>query len=308
MYNEALKEQFIKEDTTNKNFDKFMARYFKTVEKYEDEYHKDLCNFNIQEIENYFVGLSTSSLIRCQNIKAQFIKYSQYCLERNMVADNQIHWQEVDSIFLKRVINIGKRMNQFVTRKELLEDINILNNSSEAFIILGIFEGMGGNKYSDFYHLETEQFFESKGKKYIKLENNELEISDVLYELAFESATSYVRIPHSYECSKVVKLMNEPYVIKRAINSTTDSLVTNLHNISLLLNRVKNDYDFHYCTLSALTNSGRLDYIHKLVLNDKKDVKTVVKNHISEIVERYGRIQNKSDIINDYNALYNAEG
>lgn len=308
MYNEELKKQFIKDDVTNKNFDKFMTRYFKTIEKYEEEYDKDLSNFNIQEIENYFMGLSTSSYERCQNIKSQFIKYSQYCQERNMIEDNQIHWQEVDSDFLKRTINIGKLQSQYVTRTQLLKDLNRLNNVSDIFIILAIFEGICGNRYKDFYHLSLDQFEIKDGKAFVKLQDKTLEISNKLYDLAIESANCYERIPNNISARRYSRLNAEdPWVIKRAANSVVDTEAANFHNVSLRLTHLKRHFGLPYCTQTALANSGRLDYLYRLTKSEKKDVTVVFKEHFEDITKIYGRIQVKGDLIEKYNELYGRE-
>lgn len=308
MYNEALKNQFIKDDCTNKNFDKFMARYFETAAKYEEEYNKDLCNFNIQEIENYFLGLSTSSIDRCQNIKAQFIKYCQYCQERNLIDDNQIHWQEVDSEFLRRTLNIGKLNEQLITRKKLLSDLNQLNNASDMFIILGIFEGLCGNLYKDFYHLDIKQFKKKSNKIILKLEDKELEVSDKLYELACESADTYERIPNFIDAKKNNKLNPEdPWVLKRSINSRFDNINNHMHNLCKRIASIKKDFEFPYCTQAGLMNSGRLYYMYKLSENNKIEPEQVLKKNFDKITERYGRIQVKGTIIKQYKQLYMEE-
>lgn len=305
MFNEALKRQFINDDATNRNFDKFMARYFETIAKYEEEYDKDLCNFNIQEIENYFVGLSTSSLERCQNIKAQFIKYCQYCQKRNLIDDNQIHWQEVDSAFLKRTLNIGKLNGQLVTRKQLLKDLDQLNNASDMFIILGIFEGLCGNMYKDFYHLDIKQFKKKSGKIILKLEDKELEVSEKLYELALESVDTYIRIPNDINAKKVAKLNPEDeWVIKRSINAQYDDEISNMHNICKRIAALKRDFEFPYYTQAGLINSGRLYYMYKLSDNNKIEPEHILKQYYDDITKCFGRIQVKGNVIEQYKQIY----
>lgn len=308
MYNEELKKQFIKDDVTNKNFDKFMTRYFKTIEKYEEEYHKDLSNFNIQEIENYFVGLSTASYERCQNIKSQFIKYSQYCQQRNMIEDNQIHWQEVDGDFLKRTINVGKLEGQYVTRERLLKDLNQFDNASDIFVVLGIFEGLCGNNYKDFYHLSIDQFKIKNDKVFVELKDKTLEVSYKLYEIGLESSKCYERIPNVINSKKITKLNAEdPWIIKRAANSVTDTEAAHFHNFSLRLARLRRSYGLPYCNQMALINSGRLDFLHRIIGNEKKDVAKVLKENFDEITRIYGRIQVKGNLIEKYKELYESE-
>ena len=305
MYNEAFKRQFIKDDTTNKNFDKFMPRYFETIEKYEKEYGKDLCNFNVQEIENYFLGLSTASFERCQNIKAQFIKYSQYCLERNMVDDNQIHWQEIDGEYIKRILNQGKINGQLVTKEQLLMDLMRLDNASDMFIVLSIFEGICGNKYKDLHHLDIKQFYEKNGKYFVKLKDKNIEISQKLYDLAFESASCYLNYPITLGAKREVRLNKEdPWVLKRAANSTVDDENTNIHRISNRLAAIRNIYSLPYCTQSALMTSGRLHCLYVWSDYGKRDIEDVLNEHFEEITMLYGRIQVKSALIDKYKQLY----
>lgn len=309
MYNEEFKMQYLKDDSSNKNLTTFMPKIFDTIGKFEEEYNKDLCNFNIEEIENFFTGLSTSSINRCLNIRSQFIKYCVYCEERNMIDDHQIHWEEADRQFIINCINYGKRLEELVTRDDLLKLLNRLENGRDKFIPLAIFEGICGNRYRDFVDLTLNSFVENKGNYIIKLKDKEKEVSKQLYYYAEEAATTYVLYSEKFPNGRRVFAEDDNRVIKINKNSNLDfrfEELAYLHRISNILSSIKSKTGKGFITQSALVNSGRLYYI-----NTHKSINTSIFDYISQnrklLSDLFGRIQSIEGIVEQYKILYEGD-
>lgn len=303
MYNEAFKNQYIEDNTDYREGKKLLPMMFNTIEMYEERYEKDLCNFTLPEIQNYFNGLATSSIARCLNIRSQFIKYSQYCQERGLIKDNQIHWQEVDRQFLNKCINVGKLDLEHVTREELLKMLGKLPNPSDKFVILGIFEGICDHGYHDFHHMSMIQFNKTKDGIWLNLTRGALSVSQQLYDFALESSETFVRYTENSSDGRKVYNPNDSYVVKVKANAKEDTFYSWMRMISNMLTKVKKDMDAPYVTQSALTNSGRLDYI-KQNLKEGEDVREYIVKNREQLEYRHGVIQNVSDLVEQYNNYY----
>lgn len=306
MFNEEFKMQYIKDDSSNKNFANFMPSLFETIAKYEEEYQKDLCCFNIEEIGCYFTGLSTSSVARCLNIRSQFIKYSVYCEERNMIDDHQIHWEEADKQFIINCINYGKQMEELVSRDEVLKTINGFPNPRDKFLPLAIFEGICGNRYRDFLNLTMRNFSEKNGKYTVRLENKTVEISKQLYYYAEEAAETFSLYSDGFPNGRKLFDENDKRIIKMSKRSFVDydnQEMAYLHKISNMLSSIKNRTEKSFMSQSALVNSGRLYYIniHK---PSNEDTFNYVSQNRELLSDLFGRIQTVEGIVNQYNIVY----
>lgn len=303
LYNAELKNQYIADDTTNRSTQILLPLMFATITDDEKRLGKDLSNFTIADISEYFHGLATASIARCLNIKAQFVKYSQYCQQKGLITDNQIHWQEVDRDFLMQCINYGKYQRQLVTREELVQVTDSLLNPSDRFVVLGLFEGICGNFYSDFRNLHMYQFEPNpKGGYLLFVGGRTLEVSELLYEYAKESADTYVVYTKEGK-EKKVYAESDPYIIKQRSNSTSDSYNAFMRVISNKLSKLKKECEEPYFTQASLTNSGRIAYIHEH-LNVGEDVEEYIKAHKAELIERFGYYQRLSELVEQYNELY----
>lgn len=306
MYNEEFKMQYLKDDSSNKSLLNFMPTLFENIGKFEEEYKKDLCNFNIEEIENFFTALSTSSINRCLNIRSQFIKYCVYCEARNMIDDHQIHWEEADRQFISNCINYGKRIEELVTRDDLLQALNHLANGRDKFIPLAIFEGICGNRYKDFKTLTLKDFIARKNKYIVNINGNKKEVSKQLYYYAEEAANSYVIYSERFPNGRKVFEEYDNRVVKMNKNSRLDyhyEELAYLHKISNILSSIKNKTGKGFITQSALVNSGRLYYIY---INQPKDtdVYTYISQNRDKLTNLFGRIQSIEGIVEQFNILY----
>lgn len=309
MYNEEFKMQYLKDDSSNKNLNNFMPTIFEKIGKFEEEYNKDLCNFNIEEIENFFTSLSTSSINRCLNIRSQFIKYCIYCEERNMIDDHQIHWEEADRQFIINCINYGKRIEELVTRDDLLKTLNHLENGRDKFIPLAIFEGICGNRYRDFVSLTLDNFTVKKDKYIINVNGHKKEVSKQLYYYAEEAAESYVLYSERFPNGRKVFNDSDNRVVKISKCSKLDyqfEELAYLHKISNIISSIKNKTGKGFITQSALVNSGRLYYIY---VNKPKDtdINSYISKNRKKLSDLFGRIQSIKAIAEQYNILYGGE-
>ena len=302
-YNKEFKEQYIKDDIFNRSTETLLPYLFTSIADDEKRLNKDLCNFSIVQIEDYFLGLATSSISRCLNIRAQFVKYSQYCMQRGMIRDHQIHWLEVDRDFIKRCINYRKYRRSFVTRENLIDILeNHVLNPCDRFVSLAIFEGVCGNSYMDLNGLTMDNFEYKNGKYWITVCDRTLQISELLYEYAKESADTFVLYCKDGK-EKHVYDHRDSCVVKRKTNCITDDEHSFMRNISNKLSKLKHDNHNPVFAQTPLLNSGSVHFIHDSIQNGE-NVEDFIRSHKEEIVNRFGYYQTLEELVEQYELLY----
>ena len=90
MFNEELKKRFINERNEEVSIgDSYLQIQFDKVEKMEVELNKDLCNFTVYDIREYYKMLNIASIESLTNMNSQFSIYTNWCMQQNLVNDNK---------------------------------------------------------------------------------------------------------------------------------------------------------------------------------------------------------------------------
>ena len=154
MYNSKIKNRYIEyKEATIVISDNHLSRLFAKTYPFELEKNKDVCNFSAKEIENMYKTWNVSSLESLFVYNSNLSLYTQWCQEEGLVEDGMNHYAEFDKMSIKNLINKSLFNMRIVTREDVLNWCKSLDNPVDAFVILGMFEGIYGAKYSDFYTL-----------------------------------------------------------------------------------------------------------------------------------------------------------
>lgn len=193
MINNEYKQSYIKNRNEQKVFSEhFLKKTFEKAGEYEDEYGKDLCNFTKEQILDMYKSFNINSLEGLLNVNSQFSIYTRQCIADNMVIDGQNHYDEIGSDQIINCINKNLLNQKLITREQLLQWISTLNNSSDAFIIMSLFEGLGGKNYREITRLQIKDFDKEKSMVYTcgvdeRNESRVLPVSQNLIGLAEET-------------------------------------------------------------------------------------------------------------------------
>lgn len=215
MFNNEIKSRYIEE----KNFytilpKNYLEHQFAKLEKYELEKGKDVCCFTVREIREYYKILNLSSLEMIACLNSQLSQYTQWCLQNNLVIDNQNHFLEIDLITMKSCLNPIKLNNKIVSREILINWCNQLPNPKDRFALLGLFEGLKGKDFTEITKLKPENIDGnvltlSSGRK-IKVSNELISyIRDTIEESIY-----YPCVNKSGSIDKFYNLVDFGYVIK----------------------------------------------------------------------------------------------
>ncbi len=308
MYNEKRKETFIKEFTMEKSTGKrnqtpkqVLINRFTETAQFEMDLNKDVCEWTVPEILDFYKSRVTRSLESLMMIHSHLNMYTQWCLTNAMIPDSQNHFTEIDrEILNQQCVNSAYLDKGIVDRAgaiKLTKNPKILNEY-ERFLILALFEGIGGKGYSDFEALTMDNF---KGDM-VELPGRTIKVSYELINLAKASAEVY-----EYRLyGGVDRIMNYETSDKKIIKSKPNkkegaSATAFLHTMSVNIKRLKEECDTPAISSSMLFESGRLQMIRDFMVKDNIDAETAIKSYHEEISNQYGPIYAKARYLDKWN-------
>lgn len=148
----SLKEDYIKTKLDVYN-EATIVGYFKRMLPFEEQLGKDLCNFTLMEILNVYSQSAYKSIYTLQMVNSVFKEYTNYCMNNNIVIDNQNHYSEIRINHLRSCINEIQQEQLYISREELLLLLDKLKNDSDKFLVLAVYEGLGGKDYKEIEQL-----------------------------------------------------------------------------------------------------------------------------------------------------------
>lgn len=283
--NEERKQLYI-EETGNRTAD----LYFHKAWLYEDSLNKDLAEFSVREIIDFYKLTCSPSVDFLNNINCQFRQYTAWCQAQNLLADNQNHYNEIDFKILMSCVNIGLLKDKILTRDKLLSLLLILNeNPVDQFIPLAIFEGICGDRCSELLSLRKADA--ERGYCFIK-GDVQVTMSPELITYALRAANEYTY----YNSGSIGKRKEFPldkgddHIIKKVITNGNQDDEVHYSTIQKKLRRMQDILGVSGFTVKALKESGRIHLITETMDKNHCSIEQAIQ--INPNIERiYGEIQ-----------------
>lgn len=263
MYNIELKQRFIDDREESVILPNgYLNRWFIKTAEFEKLNQKDVSNFTYYEILDMYKTFNLNSVEVLQVLNSQLSKYTQWCLQQNLVLDSQNHFLEFKRETFLDCINILMQKLSIVTREQVLDWARQLRNPSDSFIFLALFEGIKGQNYSELAFLKISDF---DGNKVRLNSGREITVSNELYNFALEAnyTLTYYSVTENEE--HVYTLNADDLIIKNYHNTTnTYDVVATGQRIR---SRIRRNAKFlgidAFFKSNTLTESGKIDYIKR---------------------------------------------
>lgn len=301
--NEKLKEKYI--EARLKKFDSVdtVKQAFKKFEKYEEKFNKDLCMFDVLEINYAYRDIQSRSFESLSNIHSQILGYATWCIKygkRNF--KDELKGYKTNYYAALHTDDIHRMMdnveaNRIITRKELLDKCKLLPNASDAFILLCLFEGIKGRDYSEIREIIWDDF---KGNVLtihpgriselygdIIPDERQLTVSNELLNYANKARTE-TEYKTLVNININTPLSVEPYIVKRTQRAYNTGIQPKLTRRIVEILNYKRERSDPELSASDIRNSGKVYYINKLIKDTKKDAYSVVfGNEYQEVCVRF---------------------
>lgn len=288
MYNEEIKKRYIAEkERTTSMPDKYLTRQFDRTEEYELRLGKDLSNFIKQEILDMYKTFNFEAVETVNVINSHFSLYTQWCLQQNLVPDCQDHFLEIKANDLMSCINMAALKKSIVSLETLRGWLRKLPNPSDQFIMLALFEGIGGQNFCELTNLKMSDF---NGNTVNLCTGRTLTVSTELVDLARESDNTLIYKGVGSKIDKEVPFKDENLIIKNYPNCQdgADEYYQGRRIYRRLLRNFTMLEVDKWMRPNALAESGKIHYINlrsKELGMSAKDF--LYSEYVQEIADRF---------------------
>jgi hypothetical protein len=216
IYNKELKMRYIQEKNELSTLpSNYLECQFNKVGKFENELNKDVHDFTVYEIIEYYKILNATSLEVLAVLNSHLSLYCQWCLQQSLVIDNQNHFLELTLDQLKSCLNKVLIEKKIISREQIIEYCESIPNPKDQVVLLGLFEGMKGKDFCDFVNLRPEDV---SGNKLKLIDGREIVVSDKLIKYIEESISEDKYYSISGNQTKTMPLVDRGYVLKNYPN------------------------------------------------------------------------------------------
>lgn len=287
-YNPELKMQYIEEKSNEVIIsNNYLECQFNKTSKMEEELSKDLSNFTVYEITEYYKMLNISSFDTLFVMNSQFSMYTQWCLQKSLVKDNQNHFLEMTLEHLKDCLNKALVNMKIVTKETVLNWVDQLPNPKDQFVLLGLFEGLKGKDFCELSKLRPEDI---KGNIATLCTGREIELSDRLLKIISDCVVEDKYYSITGNGTKVMPLVDKGFVIKDYPNARGDVSDFQLgRKVYNSITRILNYFDvLNFMTANSIAESGKLQMIKEKAKEYGMSCRDYIySQHITEVEKKY---------------------
>lgn len=212
-YNEDLKRRYLEEKEEMLSIpSNYIDVQFRKAADTECELDKDVSNWTIYEILEYYKLQNVTSFESLLCLNSIFSQYTQFCLENSLVRDNQNHYLECTKELLSGCINKAILDMKIVSRETVLKWVDELPNPKDQFILLSLFEFGKSKDFKDIVYASITDLNEEKCE--LKLSNRNVKVSTRLIDIINDCNSEDTYYSISGKGTKVMPLVNYGYIVK----------------------------------------------------------------------------------------------
>lgn len=259
MYNESVKCEFISELPVS--YVKIAEEAFQMSAPYEEHYKKDICNFIEPEIDTVLYGLNASSINSLQNRVTIYKKYTTWAIDRQINVDHINRFEFYSKNVLLKYINQKANKERIISKDQLFELFEQLQNPSDRYVILGAFEGLMGTDWSELLSVTEDMIHGNE----IQYDGYTKHISDHLKQFAIEACNTYTyKTVAGFEYNLDE---GDPTVWKSRANARFNTAEARKKRLISRLNKIREIYLLPL-KLKNLRNSGIVYEMQKVIDNN----------------------------------------
>jgi hypothetical protein len=288
MYNKERKEEFIHYREEDAIISTNISVAFEQAAFFEEKLGLDICDWNSTQIISFLKYMSTPKVQTLIMMVNHLKIYTDWCISNHLSEDYQNHFCEIDSKIMCQCIDF-KKFEQLIikSREDLLRDLAILPNYSDRYIFLATYEGI---PRTDIIEGRFEDLDE---------ENSTLTISDKVYEISADLCQIIIAASNQNDFTSNVNqdisysYINDGYILRFARRTQ----IKGGNRVNLYDRRFRECASYMgwnpQLTIKDLAESGRMDFIRKIMKENNLSAEAAVKAPWREVHQKkYGKVQN----------------
>ena len=285
MFNTNQKNEYISCTNKSESYAVLYQKLFLKTEPFEEKLQKDVCNFIKEEIENMFIGFGAGATTSLSTYLSMLTTYADWCCMNQLSIDNINHFQELTGAMLSKYVNSFVYSDRFITRDELLLIANELTLPKDKYVLLGIYEGLGGKNFCELTDLslddintKTREFSLVTGKKFIA--------SEELLQAAIISGNTYE------ESSTRITYQETPLILKPRHNANFNTPSHKVTRVRATITRIQ-DAVGRGITATKLHKSGFANELSTILeeqdwtFDDAFSAENFEKEPMQSLVKKY---------------------
>lgn len=293
MMNEDIKKQYIDETYENEKTRKTVWSTFKVTEEFEKKNNKDLVDFNRDEIRDMLssqeFGNYRTAIVRLSYIR-NYVRYSELMDNKKEQSDL---W-DMPPEELKKICEekIKDSLSEVITRQDILDLMGELKNPRDRAILLGLFEGIQGKKYSEFIAIRPEDVKEDE--IYLRNRDQMLKVSSDLIHAFKDAMTARVSVNLSEKRKQIFYLTEGEHVALKVYSSSKDPEGAFIKVVPNIAKRFKKSY----LTPSNIRAWGMADMLYHYAKEMGVSADVAYAMYKGDIAEQFGvKIANPDVVI-----------
>lgn len=287
-YNKDWKLRYIEEKETTLSIpSNYIDVQFRKASEMEFELDKDVSNWTIYEIIEFYKLLNITSFESLMCINSILSQYTQFCLENSLVKDNQNHFLECTKDVISNCLNKAKFEKKIVVRETVLKWVEEIPNPKDQFVLLSLFEFGKSKDYKDLVNAKSENL---NGNE-LELSDRTVKISDKLIDIIEDCNAEDTYYSISGKGVKTMPLVDHGYIIKSYPNQSMNmSDFQKGRNIYIACQRM---FDYlgirQWMSPNDIVESGKLYMIKERAKELKiTPVQYIYSDCIKEVEDQFG--------------------
>ena len=288
-YNEDLKKRYLNEKEENLSItSNYIDVQFRKVSETECELDKDVSNWTVYEIIEYYKLLNVTSFESLMCLNSIFSQYTQFCLENSLVRDNQNHFLECTKEVLLGCLNKAILNKKMVDRSTVLKWVDELPNPKDQFVLLSLFEYGKSKDFKDIVYASQDNVNDDNT---LKLTDRTVNISNKLIEIIRSCKMEDTYYSISGNGTKTMPLIDYGYIVKSYPNQNMGaSDFQKGRNIYIACQRI---FDYlgigEWMSPNSVSEAGKLYMIKERAKElNITPMQYLYSEHICEVEKQFG--------------------
>lgn len=304
MYNEERKQRYIQEKTQQIIINPyFLPELFNKISPVEQEKRKDIADFSNYDIKDCYKYLSLTSLDSLRNINSQLSTYTIWCIQQNLVADNQNHFAEMGDAIFQSCLNKFLLTKKIVSREMVVDWARQLLNAQDSFILLALFEFGRGKQWSDILQAKITDI---SGNTMKLASGRTVQISTELKKYAIQAsqATVYYRYGDEKEDKQMIFQTSE-YIVKDKWNAVHTDLHHRARVMVFTMMRILKYLGIDaYVTNGGIIESGKVHMVReRSAFYNMTPAEYIYSGHRHEVENQYNCVITRTQFMTKYGDL-----
>ena len=288
-YNEDLKKRYLNEKEENLSItSNYIDVQFRKVSETECELDKDVSNWTVYEIIEYYKLLNVTSFESLMCLNSIFSQYTQFCLENSLVRDNQNHFLECTKEVLLGCLNKAILNKKMVDRSTVLKWVDEFPNPKDQFVLLSLFEYGKSKDFKDIVYASQDNVNDDNT---LKLTDRTVNISNKLIEIIRSCKMEDTYYSISGNGTKTMPLIDYGYIVKSYPNQNMGaSDFQKGRNIYIACQRI---FDYlgigEWMSPNSVSEAGKLYMIKERAKElNITPMQYLYSEHICEVEKQFG--------------------